>query len=584
MSLHPRRDRRESLADPERALDLRFETILDALYFEGKRAGPERGVSFIDDEGVETRVGYLAALEKSVARAAVLRARGVVPGERVVLLLPTERDVLYLFFGLHYAGAVPAPLAPPASFADLADLAPRLQAVMRLLGARRIVTAEALRPLVLDALPGAQVLVAEELRREAQGPLPPFTQPPVRAEDAALIQCTSGSTGAPKGVVLTHENLISNVHQIGRAVSVRPDDVTVSWLPLYHDMGLIGCLLFALVHNLDAVFLSPLAFLRRPASWLEAMARHGGSLTSAPNFAYGLTASRATDAELASLGGAGPDLSRWRVACCGAEPIDERTLRRFTERFARAGLPSTVMAPCYGLAEATLAVTFHEVGAPLVVDRIERDALASRGEAVPARASDVDAISVVSCGAPVPGTRLSVVDASFAALPEGRVGRILVQGPSVMKGYWGDAERTRAALLPGGWLDTGDLGYLSGGALRITGRAKDLVIIRGRKYAPTDFERAAEEVAGVRRGAVVAFGHHDAAQGTEALVLVCESDAAGGPGATALADAVAARVSERTGIRPARVAVVARDALTKTTSGKLQRARTRERWVAGELS
>jgi fatty-acyl-CoA synthase len=569
--------RRVSRSDSEHPLDLKFDTLLDALYFEGKLATGSRGVTFIDDEGQETHVSYLVALEKSLARANVLQRRGLRPGEPVIMILPTSRDFLYLFFGLLYVGAIPAPLAPPTSFAEVEGFGERVRAIANLLGTRHILTAGPLRDLLADALPGFAILLMEDLRAEGKEAGPAFARVPIRGEDVALIQCTSGSTGLSKAVMLTHENLISNVYQIGWNLGVRSNDVGVSWLPLYHDMGLIGCLLASLYWNLDAIFMSPLRFLQRPATWLETMSEHRGTISTAPNFAYGYVASRVTDDELAKL-----DLTLWRSALCGAEPIDAQTLTRFLDRLRPAGLRRELFVPCYGLAEATLAVTFHELGKPLVIDRVERERLAL-GEVVDASAGDARAVEVVSCGKPLPESRVRIVDATGAPLAERRVGRVQVAGPTVMRGYFRDPERTAEALSPEGWLETGDLGYVRDGALRITGRAKDLVIVRGRKYAPTDFERAAEEVPGVRRGCAVAFGHLDPAAGTEAVVLVCETDVTAAAERADLEAAISTQVLQRTGLRPQSVVLIPRGSLTKTSSGKLQRSRTRDRWIAGEL-
>jgi acyl-CoA synthetase (AMP-forming)/AMP-acid ligase II len=407
-------------------------------------------------------------------------------------------------------------------------------------------------------------LVEELLARKGS---PSFDAPAIQASDVAMVQCTSASTGHPKGVLLTHENLIANVHQIGFVLGVTEKDIPVSWLPLYHDMGLIGCLLFAIYWNLDSVFLSPSRFLRRPVSWLEAISRFKGTMAPAPNFAYAYVTARVKEEELAGL-----DLSTFRIAMCGAEPVDPRTLLRFEERFAKCGLGGHVAVPCYGLAEATLAVSFHEIGAPLRYDRVSREKLA-QGKVE----DDPAGLLVASCGKPMPETRVRIVGDDGRALPEDTVGNVEVLGPSIMKGYHDLPEET-ARILRDGWLATGDLGYLRKGELRITGRSKDLVIIRGRNYAPSDFEWAAEEVQGIRKGNVVAFGVTDDEQGTEELHLVCESDAEGEARET-LAAQVRAHVTKKTGISPTQIELVPRNTIPKTSSGKLKRGETRQRYL-----
>jgi acyl-CoA synthetase (AMP-forming)/AMP-acid ligase II len=386
------------------------------------------------------------------------------------------------------------------------------------------------------------------------------------------LQCTSGSTGLPKGVALSHGNLLANVEQIGLGVEATAADVVVSWLPLNHDMGIIGCLLFAIYWGMDLVLQTPSRFLRRPSTWVRTIAEYRGTLSPAPNFAYGYLTARVRPDEIDGI-----DLSSWRVAFCGAEPIDAGTMRKFEECFAHYRLRPSVILPCYGLAEASLAVTFHAWGTPLETDLVDRDALGAEGRAEPG-ASLSTSTEIVCCGAPLPGTEVKIVDAEGAPLEERRIGRILVRGPSVMRGYYQLPERT-AEVLSAGWLDTGDLGYLCGGKLFVTGREKDVVIIRGKCYAPTEFEWAAGEVDGVREGAAVAFGIFDPQRGTELLHLVCEAETSNPAERSRLRDEVMARVAARTGIRPDIVHFVRRYAIPKTTSGKLQRAKTKQMYL-----
>ncbi len=543
-----------------------YESLLDALAAAGRECPPDRRLLFLEDRAID-EVPYAAAWSRSLARAAALRADGVEREEPVLLLVPTSSDFLYAFFGLLMAGAVPSALAPPAGYGAAIDFADRTARIARYLGARRVVTTSDYREVIASVLPEARILLVEPWRGlEAPSGFEPARP---KADDLALLQCTSGSTGTPKGVMLTHGNLLANVHGIGESLAATSADVPVCWLPLYHDMGLIGCLLFAVYHGMKGVFLSPFRFLRRPVSWLAAISEHRGTISPAPNFAYRYATARVKDAELAGL-----DLSSWRAPLCGSEPVDRRTIEAFETRFAPCRLPAPCVAPCYGLAESSLAVTFHPLLTPLSSDRVSRAALTERGEVV--HTADDDALEVVDCGAPMPGARVRIVDDEGREVPEGRLGHIEVSGPSVMKGYWRLEEETRATLREG-WLTTGDLGYLRSGGLRIAGRRKDLVILRGRKFPPTDFEWAASEVPGVRSGNVVAFGLYDDAQGTETLHLVCEIDT-GDP--EDVARRVRERVAERTGILPAAVEMVPRNTVPKTTSGKLQRGRMREMYLA----
>ncbi len=544
-------------------MTLKFHTVVETLYFEAKLDGDSRHMTFIDDEGHEEVVPYIRLLEGAYIAASALQRAGVKPREFVPLVVPTSRAFAATFFGLLLVGAIPCPLPLPAGFGDVEGFAQRVEWVARYLGATRVVTTDQLRSLVPDSV--TTILVEDLLADKTAHPS--FDAPRIAADDVAMVQCTSASTGHPKGVLLTQENLIANVHQIGFVLGVTEKDVPVCWLPLYHDMGLIGCLLFAIYWNLDSVFLSPSRFLRRPVTWLEAIAKYKGTLSPAPNFAYAYVNARTKDEELAGL-----DLSSFRIAMCGAEPVDPRTLERFEERFAKWGMKKHVAAPCYGLAEATLAVSFHGIGESLKYDRVSREELA-KGRVQ----DDASGLLVASCGKPMPETRVRIVGDEGEALPEDRVGHVLVSGPSIMKGYHELPEET-ARVLKDGWLQTGDLGYLRGGELRITGRSKDLVIIRGRNYAPSDFEWAAEEVPGVRRGNAVAFGVPNDEQGTEELHLVCETDQ-DGAARDALAGAIRAHVTVKTGVAPAHVELVPRNTIPKTSSGKLQRSKTRERYL-----
>ncbi|MBI4577394.1 MAG: fatty acyl-AMP ligase [Planctomycetes bacterium] len=559
-------------------LDLRFQTLTDVLDFDSKASAPVRGVTFIDDDGTESVVPYLLVKEEAAARAGALQRRGVARGELVMLLLPTTPDFLYVYFGLLLGGAVPVPLALPSGLGSGEDFTRRTARLATYLGARRLVTTVRMRDTLVAsvggaALEGLDTILAHELRQEARAGGTAFQVVAVGPGDPALVQCTSGSTGQPKGAVLTHGNLVSNVYQIGWSLKVTPEDVSVCWLPLYHDMGLIGCLLFSLYWGLDAVFMSPYRFMKNPATWLRAVADHRGSISPAPNFAYAYTAERARDRHLEGL-----DLSCWRSALCGAEPISARVLAAFTRRFRPYGLPESACQPCYGLAEATLAVSFHESGRPYRTDRISRSALVGRAVAEVVPRDEPDALEVVNLGRPMPETRVRVVGEEGAPLPEGGVGGIQVSGPTVMRGYHALPELTREVLRDG-WLDTGDLGYLRDGELRVTGRSKDIIVIRGRKFLPTDFEWAVEDLDGVRKGNVVAFGHWDPSGAGEGLYLVCETDLPEGPAREGLGREVRRRVAEVTGVTPAVVALVGRNTICRTSSGKLQRGLTRRRFL-----
>jgi acyl-CoA synthetase (AMP-forming)/AMP-acid ligase II len=525
---------------------------------------------FIDEDERETDVSLLELRAEASRFAVMLRASGLRRGEVVPLVLPTSKQFVVALFGVLFAGGTPTALALPAGFGDIDNFARRTSTVCDFLHVRRLVTTAGLRDCLSASVPGVDLLVDPELPASADG----FVPTPLEPSEAGILQCTSGSTGAPKAVVLTHANLIANCRQIATGLSLEESDVCVSWLPLNHDMGLIGCLFTSLWRGIDLVLMSPGLFLRRPALWLKAISRHRATISPAPNFAYAYATARAKDTELARL-----DLSSWRIALCGAEPISARTIDAFQKRFASYGLRANVVVPCYGLAEASLAVTIHTPGTGMTVDRVDRESLVDRGIVSPSDSHDgALRVDIVSCGQPLPGTEVRVVGGDGHVVPECRIGKVMVRGPSIMKEYMHAPDRT-AAVLRDGWLDTGDLGYVRDGNLYITGREKDLIIVRGRNFTPTEFEWAAERVAGVRKGNAVAFGAFAPDTGTECLTIVCETDVSDLEEREELKKRITTEVMKQTGIRPDAVHLVGRERLPKTTSGKIQRAKAKRAYI-----
>jgi 1-acyl-sn-glycerol-3-phosphate acyltransferase len=400
----------------------------------------------------------------------------------------------------------------------------------------------------------------------------------LQGEDIAFIQYTSGSTGNPKGVVLTHANLLANIRAMAQAVQATPRDVFVSWLPLYHDMGLIGAWLAPLYVGFPLVVMSPLAFLAKPLRWLQAMHRYRGSLSAGPNFAYELCLQRIDDTELAAL-----DLSAWRLAFNGAEAVSPETVRRFRQRFAACGLRPEAMAPVYGLAEAAVGLLFPPLGRVAPIDAIQRDAFTREGRAVPAVPEDVGALRFVACGRALPGHAIRILDADGAELGERVEGRLEFRGPSATRGYFRNAEQT-ARLRHDGWLDTGDRAYVAGGDVYITGRVKDIVIRGGRNLYPQEIEEAVGQVAGVRKGCVAAFGSPDPTTGTERLVVMAETRAADGSARGQLRDAVSRAVIQAIGEPPDEIVLAPPHAVLKTSSGKVRRSACRALYEAGGVA
>jgi 1-acyl-sn-glycerol-3-phosphate acyltransferase len=396
-------------------------------------------------------------------------------------------------------------------------------------------------------------------------------------DDTAFLQYTSGSTGDPKGVVLTHAQLLANIRVMGETLRADADqDVFVSWLPLYHDMGLIGAWLGSQYFAVPLVLMAPTTFLANPARWLRAIHRHRGTLSAAPNFAFELCLRRLSDADLDGI-----DLSSWRVAANGAEPVSPRTVREFCERFSAHGFRRTAMMPVYGLAEAAVGVAFPPLDRGPVIERIGRDQFQRNGVAVAAD-SDADALEVVACGQPLPGYQLRVVDEQNRELPDRHQGRIEFTGPSATNGYFGNEEASRR-LRRGDWLDTGDMGYLSGGDIYLTSRVKDMIIRGGRNLHPHELETAVGQIDGIRAGCVAAFGTQDRAVATERLVVVAETRQTDPKQRTVLTERTREVVTDVTGAPPDDVVLVQPQAVLKTSSGKVRRAAMRELYESDRL-
>jgi len=548
----------------------RLRTLPDALF---EAAQANTGYTFVSGR-TETFRAYADVRLAALQVAGALRAVGLRRGDVVAIVLPDADQFLTTLLGASIAGVIPASVYPPTTTSDLTQYLDLTATILRTAGARAVITTSALVPAFATARASCPelslVLSHEELQAPAEEPaeLPSLN-------DIAFVQFTSGSTSAPKGVALTHANVSANIDAFSgpEGVGTTAADVAVSWLPLNHDMGLVGMALGALYTARPCVLLRPQDFVKRPVEWLAAISRHRGTVSFAPSFAYDLAVRRVKDRDLAGL-----DLSSWRIAGCGAEPIHPPTLAAFTSKFAPVGFRDTSFLPCYGLAEHVLAATFSPRGRRPWIEEVDADGLTARRVAVPYQGEGLS-VALVSCGRPLPGHQIRIAGEDGAALTEGHVGEILLAGPSVMLGYYKQDALT-AQTIREGWLHTGDLGYLSGGELFVCGRAKDIIIVNGRKYHPQDLEWAVDGLAGVRRGRVVAFGMADRGRADRVVIVV---EANGTVPATALTDAIRRRVGDLFGLYVDEVAVVASGKVGRTTSGKVQRASTKACYERGEL-
>lgn len=546
----------------------RHASILEALR---RAAEHPSGLTFVDAAESEETLRWSEVLARARATAGGLRRLGVRPSDRVAIVLPTSPDFMDAFFGTLLAGAVPVPLYPPVRLGRLEEYHRTTARMVQLSGAVLVLTDGWVGRLLGEAVAAARPRFGchrvSTLREAGETPF----EYPVPPDALAAVQFSSGSTVDPKPVALSHANVMAQVETIRALMPVREDvrPLGVSWLPLYHDMGLIGCLVNAVAYPGPLVLLRPEQFLARPALWLRALSRHRGTLSAAPNFAYALCVRRIRDHELE-----GVDLSSWALALNGAESISADVARRFVERFGPYGFDPRALVPAYGLAEASLAVTFAPSRTALRTIAVDATALAADGRVRPGDRT------LVSVGRPVPGAEVEIRDETGAVVPGGTVGRIHVRGPSVMVGYLGQPEATRAALVDG-WLDTGDLGFVAEGELVVCGRAKDIIILRGANHVPQEFEEALEGLEGVRVGCAVALGAIPDGAESEELVLLVEL----GPGnRTDLVDRVRTRVLERTGIRPHSVELLVPGTLPRTSSGKLRRREALRRWQSGTLT
>jgi len=518
-----------------------------------------RGFTFVSAKGPgeDLTWSFSELRAEAIKRAHNLRALGLKKGDRLALVLPDGQDFIPTFLGALWAGIVPVPLYPPLALGKLDAFMEALVGILNVSRPRVLVTSARVQQLLWGVAGKVATLehliTVEEIAKDAPGADEKPT--PVAGDDLAFLQFTSGSTSAPKGVMVTHGSLAANCHAIlHHGLKFDPEnDVGVSWLPLYHDMGLIGHVLTAVIGRIKSVFIPTLSFIKNATVWLETIHKHRGTMSFGPNFAYALVTKRARAEQLAKW-----DLSSMRVFGCGAEPINPETMQAFVAKFAACGVKPEAILPCYGMAEATLAMSFVGTADVLKVDA-----------------------DVVCCGRPFPEHELSIQDETGKQLPDRVVGEICFKGPSVAAGYWENPEATKAAGMGphgSGWLRTGDLGYLVDGEVYISGRLKDLLIINGKNHYPQQIEWCVEEVAGVRKGSAVVFSRPG--KSSEEVVVAAESR---DPDLEGVKARIRAKVNEELQLAVADVQLVQPGALPKTSSGKLQRRKTRDQYLRGTL-
>lgn len=548
--------------------ELKFHTLIDTLDYRAQKNA--EFLIFMDLKNRESRVSAGDIQEKGRVVAQYLMGRGLKKDDRVVIMLPSGANFAYVYFGVLIAGGIPVPVSQPAGTNNIGKYLDNLTHIIHDCEAKFFITYDKIKVIAgsLMNMPNLAngFLFDQEIFAD---PVPADRHreyPRIKPVDLALLQYTSGTTGKPKGVMLSHNNLLHNIHGIGVASEMTDNDVGISWLPMYHDMGLIGGFLSTLYWGLKLVLMSPEAFIFRPIWWLENISRYRVTMGVAPNFGYHYCVTRIDDADVHRL-----DLKSWRLALNGAEPIDRITLTRFLEKFKPCGLRDDIFLPVYGMAENSLAATFPALNRTTVVHRFRRDRIEDAHLAVDSKSDNTkEYVDLVSVGYPLVGQEVRIVGENGRTLNEREVGEILVKSPSLTSGYFKNPRATRETIQDG-WLHTGDMGFILNGMLFISGRKKEMIIKRGKNIYPYDVERIASTVKGVRLGCCAAFAMHNEAQGTEDLILVCESTIKDRDELVRLRQNIQSEILAKLGIAPDDIMLVPKGTIPKTTSGKTQR-------------
>lgn len=529
-----------------------------------------KGIRFAGAGGEMHSYSYAELMDRARRVAGELLKNGVKPGEAVILVMTTPEPAILTILGCMILGCPPTPVYPPLN----------LQAVPGFLNFLQHVADRSQATLVVAEGPPLRVLgsfSAGTVRRVVN--FDTLTSGTFHADlegeqnPVAFLQFTSGSTAEPKGVMVSHRGLAANLWMIRTASHMDESSSVVTWLPVYHDMGLIGTVLNAITLPCDLTVLPPVLFLKKPRLWLELITQFKGTHTAAPNFAYGICRRRIANVS-------GLDLSTMTTFICGAEPVLPATMNAFVEHYSSAGLRPEAMVPAYGLAEATLAVTFTPHLRGLVSDKVDLHSLSEDRIARPSNGTGgAPSVEIASCGLPMPGLSVRIASENGTSLADRQVGEVQVIGPSVTPGYISDENATKSSKTADGWLRTGDLGYMLNGELYVCGRIKDVIIIRGKNFHAHDLEAIASHVSGIRTGNVVAFGSTN--QAGESLVIIAESRSRGN--FDSLKREVRNRLSEQIGITPDEIVIVPPGTLPKTSSGKLKRSETKRRFEHGNL-
>ena len=537
-----------------------------------------RGMNFHDARGTLVRSYPYAELRTdALACARRFVAMGLKPADRVALVAETGAEFAACFMGAIYAGLWPVPLPLPTSFGGREAYVEQLKVMLGSSDPALFLYPSELADYSVDAAAQTGVTARDWASLDALPMADADALPLASGDDIAYLQYSSGSTRFPHGVAITHHALLDNLHAHAVGLGMTNNDRVISWLPWYHDMGLVGCMLSPLANQMSVDFLKTEDFARRPLAWLDLISRNpGNSVSYSPTFGYDICARRLSSQTKASERF---DLSRWRIAGNGADMIRPDVMQAFVDGFADAGFKASAFCPSYGLAEATLAVSLMPPGEGIRLELVEESELSGVGTEAQERPRRYRAI--VNCGKAVEGMEIEIRDADNAVLPDRGIGKVFVRGASIMAGYFRDEESTAACLSADQWLDTGDMGYLSGGYIFIVGRAKDMIIINGRNHWPQDIEWAVEQLPGFKSGDIAAFAITAlSGEETPAVLVHCRVSDPGERGR--LRDDIRERVRAITGISPV-VELIPPRSLPRTSSGKLSRTKARNLYLSGEI-
>ncbi len=556
---------------PRRLSD--FATFTDAIDYAAQSA---KGLNFHDMRGDLVHVyPYRELREDALAHARRLVAAGIEKGDRVALIAETGPDFAALFCGAVYAGAWPVPLPLPTTFGGQESYIEQLGVQLQSCDPAILLYPAEIADMV-DAAANRQDVRAIDWVSFATREAPAIDLPPPSPEDICYLQYSSGSTRFPAGVAVTHRALLHNLYGHAATIQVGNGDRVISWLPWYHDMGLVGCFLSLIANQVSADYLKTEHFARRPLAWLDLISRNEGTtLSYSPTFGYDICARRiSSQSNVAERF----DLSRWRTAGNGADMIRPDVMQNFVNAFAPAGFRASAFTPSYGLAEATLAVTVMPPGEGIRVELVEEERLSGtrRDLSRPARYR-----AIVNCGKPLPDMEVEIRGASGKPVADRRIGKIWCRGPSVMHSYFRNGDATSDSLV-GGWLDTGDMGYMADGYLFLVGRAKDMIIINGKNHWPQDIEWAVEQLPGFNHGDIAAFSI-ESETGEEMAAVLVHCRVSDPEERVRLRESIRDKVRSIMGVN-AVVELIPPRTLPRTSSGKLSRAKARRLYLAGEIA